>query len=129
MKKLFSGKVLKYNDVFHHYNKWSKKGEWKSLWLQLLDKHRSELDISSVDLDGSHTPAIRDGEAVGYQGRKRRKTPNALYLSDRKVLSAAMSSPKSGKYHDIHDIKTLMRNMMNNMAKANISKHSIKYTL
>ena len=55
VKELFSGKVLKYGAVFHHYNKWSKKGEWKSLWLQLLDKHRSELDMSSVDLDGSHT--------------------------------------------------------------------------
>ena len=74
MKELFSGKVLKYGAVFHHYNKWSKNGEWKSLWLQLLDKHRSALDMSSVDLDGSHTPAIRGGEEVGYQGRKRRKT-------------------------------------------------------
>ena len=24
-KELFSGKVLKYGAVFHHYNKWSKK--------------------------------------------------------------------------------------------------------
>lgn len=31
VKELFSGKVLKYGAVFHHYNKWSKKGEWKSL--------------------------------------------------------------------------------------------------
>ena len=26
VKELFSGKVLKYGAVFHHYNKWSKKG-------------------------------------------------------------------------------------------------------
>ena len=96
VKELFSGKVLKYGAVFHHYNKWSKKGEWKSLWLQLLDKHRSELDMSSVDLDGSHTPAIRGGEEVGYQGRKKRKTTNALYLTDRKGLPLAMSVPKAG---------------------------------
>ena len=25
---LFSDKVLTYGAVFHHYNKWSKKGEW-----------------------------------------------------------------------------------------------------
>ena len=31
VKELFSGKVLKYGAVFHHYNKWSKKGEWKSV--------------------------------------------------------------------------------------------------
>lgn len=104
VKELFSGKVLKYGAVFHHYNKWSKKGEWKSLWLQLLDKHRSALDMSSVDLDGSHTPAMRGGEEVGYQGRKKRKTTNALYLTDRKGLPLAMSSPKSGEHHDTHTI-------------------------
>lgn len=120
VKELFSGKVLKYGAVFHHYNKWSKKGEWKSLWLRLLDKHRSELDLSSVELDGSHTPAIRGGEAVGYQGRKKRRTTNALYLTDRKGQPIAMSSPKSGEHHDTHDIVNVMRNMMDDMIKANI---------
>ena len=113
VKELFSDKVLKYGSVFHHYNKWSKKGEWKFLWLQLLDKHRSEPD-------GSHTSAIQGGEAVDCQGRKRRKTTNALYLPDRKGQPVAMSSPKSGEYHDIHDIETVMRDMMSDMVKANI---------
>jgi transposase len=31
VKELFNGKVLKYSAVFHHYNKWSKKCEWRSL--------------------------------------------------------------------------------------------------
>lgn len=120
VKELFSGKVLKYGAVFHHYNKWSKNGEWKSLWLQLLDKHRSELDMSSVDLDGSHTPAIRGGEEVGYQGRKRRKTTNALYLTDRKGQPVVMSAPKSGEHHDTHNIIAAMQGMMADMAKANV---------
>lgn len=70
VKELSGGKVLKCGAVFHHYNKWSKKGELELLWLQLLDKH-SELDMSSVALDGSRPPAIRGGEEIGYQGRKR----------------------------------------------------------
>ena len=40
-------------------------GEWKSMWVRLLDKHRNELDMSGVDLDGSHTAALRGGEEVG----------------------------------------------------------------
>ena len=28
-------KVLTYGAVFHHYNKWSKAGEWKSLWIDV----------------------------------------------------------------------------------------------
>lgn len=50
--------------------KWSKSGEWKSMWVRLLDKHRNELDMSGVDLDGSHTAALRGGEEVGYQGQE-----------------------------------------------------------
>lgn len=100
VESLFSDKVLKYGAVFHHYNKWSKKGEWKSLWLHLLDKYRKALDMSSIDLDGSHTPAMRGGEEVGYQGRKKRKTTNSLYLTDRQGIPLVMSSPKSGEHHD-----------------------------
>ena len=71
VEALFSGKVLSYGAVYHHYNKWSKSGEWKSMWVRLLDKHRNELDMSSVDLDGSHTATLCGGEEVGYQGRKK----------------------------------------------------------
>ena len=52
VKELFSGKVLRYGSS------------------------RSEPDMSSADLDGGHIPAIRGGEGVGYQGRKKRKTTN-----------------------------------------------------
>lgn len=120
VKSLFSGKILKYGAVFHHYNKWSKKGEWKSLWFELVDKHRTELDMSSVDLDGSHTPAQRGGEEVGYQGRKKHKTTNALYLTDRTGLPVVMSSPKSGEHHDTHDIELIMQDMIDDLKKANI---------
>ena len=48
--------------------------EWKSMWGRLLDKHRHELDMSSVDLDGSHTATLRGGEEsdtmVGRDGRR-----------------------------------------------------------
>lgn len=79
-----------------------------SLWLQLLDKHRSVLDMSNVDLDGSYTTVIRGGKEVGYQGRKKRKTPNAPYLTNRKEPPLAMSTPKSGEHHDTHNIVVLM---------------------
>ena len=120
VEALFSGKVLSYGAVYHHYNKWSKSGEWKSMWVRLLDKHRHKLDMSSVDLDGSHTAALRGGEEVGYQGRKKRKTTNALYLTDRQGLPIAMSSPKSGEHHDVHDIEKVIGDMFNDLEKSHI---------
>lgn len=44
------------------------------MWEALLAINRAELDMSSVQMDGSHTPAWRGGEAGAYQGRKKRKT-------------------------------------------------------
>lgn len=90
------------------------------MWLGLLYKHRREFDMSSVDLDGSHTPALRGGEQVEYQGRKRRKTTNALYLTDRQGLLIVMSSPKSGEHHDVHDIEDVMEAMLCNLEKSKV---------
>ena len=116
VKALFSGKVLSHGAVYHHYNKWSKS----SMWVKLLDKYRNELDMSSVDLDGSHTSALRGGEEVGYQGRKKRKTTNALYLTDRQGLPLAMSYPKSGEHHDVHDIEKSIGDILNDLEQSHI---------
>jgi len=46
VEALFSVKVLTYGAVYHHYREWSKGGKWKSVWIQLLDNYRTELDMS-----------------------------------------------------------------------------------
>ena len=37
---------------------------------RIIKKNKSFIDLSSADLDGSHTTALRGGEQVAYQGRK-----------------------------------------------------------
>ena len=76
--------------------------------------------MSSVDLDGSHTPALRGGEQVAYQGRKKRKTTNALYLTDRQGLPLAMSSPIEGNHNDLHQIKKRVTNIIDSLHQSNI---------
>ncbi len=120
VEALFTHTVLSYGAVFYHYNKWRKAGEWKELWLTLLDKHRREFDMSSIDLDGSHTTTLRGGEECGYQGRKKRTTTNALYLTDRQGLPIMMSAPKSGEHNDIHDIESVMENIFSDLERANV---------
>lgn len=68
--------------------------------------------MSSIDLNGNHTVVIRDEEEVDYQGRKKRKTTSALYITDRQGIPIIMSSPKSGEYHDTHDIENVIQTMM-----------------
>jgi transposase len=120
VKVLFGGKILSQGAVYYRYNKWRKSDEWKSVWVKLLDKYRNELDMSSVDLDGSHTAALRGGEEVGYQGRKKRNTSNALHLTDRQGLPLAMFSPKSGEHYDVHDIEKSIGDIFNNLEKSHI---------
>lgn len=66
-----------------------------------------------------HSGHTRRGRSR-LSGEKKRKTPNALYLTDRKGLPLAMSAPKSGEHHDTHNIVAVMQDMMADMAKANI---------
>ncbi len=69
VKALFSGVSLSWQSVYYHYRKWCLSGAWKDCWTKFLNKHRSGFDLSSVDLDGSHTPAIRGGKgATIYNG-------------------------------------------------------------
>ena len=73
--------LISWNTVYYHFRKWSKDKSWKQMWTKLLSLHKTTLDMSSVQLDGSHTPAKRGGEAVAYQHRKKSKTTNALFLT------------------------------------------------
>lgn len=119
--QLFSKKTLHYKTVFGYYRKWSQCGIWKSCWISILQNNKSELDLSSGDVDGSHTTALRGGEAVGYQGRKKRKTTNSLYLSDRNGLSLAMSEPVCGSHNDLFNIEIHFKQLTSTLQQAGIS--------
>ena len=79
MKQFFKTKY-RWPSVYFHFQKWSKDGSIKELWRVLLEKHKCKLDMSSIQLDGTHTPTKRGGSAVGYQGRKKCKTSNMLII-------------------------------------------------
>lgn len=104
---LFSGEPLTWQGVYYHFHRWSKQGAWKSLWLNLLRLHRRLLDLSSIQLDGSHTPAKNGGAAVGYQSRKAARTTNALFVADNQGLPLAVATPQSGQHHDTFELATV----------------------
>lgn len=80
VEALFTGRALRYKTVFGHYRKWCRKGAWKDCWVRLLSRHRSEIDLSSGDFDGSHTTAIRGAKKwPTREGRRKRPpTPSTL---------------------------------------------------
>ena len=105
VRALFSGEPLSWQGVYYHFNEWGKQGAWKNLWLTSLRLHRRALDLSSVQLDGSHTLAKNGGAAIGYQGRKAGRTTNALFLADNQGLPLAVATPQAGNQHDTFELE------------------------
>ena len=86
----------------------------------MYDK-KSYLDLSSASIDGSHTTALRGGEEVAYQGRKKRKTTNSLYFTDSQGLPLAMSSAVAGNHHDLYQIEISLLELFGTLSKTRIS--------
>lgn len=116
---------VSWNTVYYYFNKWSKQGVIKRLWIKILSLKKSQLDLSSIQLDGSHTPAKRGGQAVAYQGRKKAKTTNALFLTDKNGLPLAMSTAVSGNHNDLFEIKDKFSQMLCDIQAAEIATEGL----
>jgi len=79
------------------------------------------LDLSSADVDGLHSTALRGGKEVAYQGRKKRKISNAIFLSDQNGIPLAMSTPCAGNHNDLFNIKKSKNEMVFTLSQAHIS--------
>ncbi|UUV20248.1 IS5 family transposase [Paenimyroides aestuarii] len=120
VKALFEENVLSWESVYYHYRKWCKADILKKIWTSILEKNKSKLDLSNVDFDGSHTSAIRGGEEVEYQGRKKRKTTNSLYLSDKQGIPLAISEPVAGNHNDLFNIEVQFEVITGTLEQAKI---------
>lgn len=76
--------------------------------------------MSSVQLDGTDTPAKRGGEAVAYQGRKSCKTSNMLILSDVNGIPIACSEPIAGNHNDAYEFVENFESMAVSLQKSHI---------
>lgn len=120
-KQFFTTEKLSWQGVYYHFNAWVKDGSWTKVWIAILSAHKNKLDLSSIQLDGSHTPCKQGGEAVGYQGRKKAKTTNNLFLADNQGQMLACASAQAGEHHDLFDIETLFEELCEILTKAGIN--------
>lgn len=109
-----------WNSVYQHFARWSKNGSWETIKQKLLEKYKPLLDMSSIQLDGSHTLSKRGGENVGYQGRKKGKTSNMLFICDNHGLPLSCSEVISGNHHDVFEIEKQLDMMLEDIKKSNI---------
>ena len=121
LKEFFVPGTISWNGVYYYFNKWFKDGSFQNAWMAILRANKAYLDLSSLQLDGSHTPAKQGGEAVGYQGRKKAQTTNALFFADQQGLPIAMAEPQAGNHNDVHEIKSLFEQLCKLLEDAGIS--------
>ncbi|HEY0055745.1 MAG TPA: IS5 family transposase [Pedobacter sp.] len=125
VKQFFEQEQLTWQGVYYHFNRWSKLDCWKQVWVHLLAQHHAYLDLSSAQLDGSHTLAKNGGESIGYQGRKAAKTCNSLFIADNQGLMLSMASPQEGNHHDLYEIETLFEQLTQLLQEAGIDLRGV----
>lgn len=118
--KQFFRKKYSWKSVYYHFQKWSKDGSWEHCWFYLLMKYKAELDLSSIQLDGSHTRVQRGGQAVGYQGRKKAKTCNMLFFTNAQGMPLVCSHPVAGNHHDSYQLVEQVEKMWESLEDAQI---------
>ena len=76
---------------------------WKHSILTIED----DLNLSELNLDGSHAIAKKGGESVAYQGRKRAKTTNILpgFPTDVNGYIVACTQPIAVNHNDAFNLK------------------------
>lgn len=125
IKEYFMSKKVSWQTIYYCFHKWSVDGSFKKVWIALLQANKRHLDLSSVQLDGSHTPCKRGGVAVGYQGRKSCNTSNSLFLCDNNGQMLAVASPQSGEHNDLFNINNQFLELLQLLESANISHTGI----
>jgi hypothetical protein len=91
--------------VYYHFRKWRREGRRQRVWQHSLDAIRPLLNLSELNLDGSHVLAKKGGEAVGYQGRKKAKTTNILPLTEAQGSIVASTGLLAGNHNDAYQLK------------------------
>lgn len=79
IKEHFEEGEVSWQTIYYYFNKWSRDGRFKKVWINILRTNKHMLDLSTTQLDGSHTPVKRGGKSVGYQGRKSCKISSSLF--------------------------------------------------
>ena len=124
MKQFFRTKY-KWQSVYYHFQKWCKDGSWEKVWNKVLEKHKNTLDLSSIQLDGTHTPSKRGGEAVAYQGRKKCKTSNMLILVDNQGTPLACSEAVEGNHNDAYNLEKTVDTMLQDIRHSKIATEGL----
>jgi transposase len=98
-------KEISHDAVYYHFRKWSRDGSLEKVWQGSIMTIAGDLNLSELNLDGSHAIAKKGGESVAYQGRKKAKTTNILPITDGHGYIIASTGLLPGNRSDAYNLK------------------------
>lgn len=107
--------------VYYHWQKWSADGSLARVWQASVEQVSAQLDLTQINVDGSHTIAKKGGEAVAYQGRKRAKTSNILPITDGQGYVLASTGIVAGNHNDAFLLKDHLQAAFKTMKRWGLS--------
>ena len=93
----------------------------KRIWQHSLEVVHDLLDVSELNLDGSHTIAKKGGESVVYQGRKKAKTSNILPIFDKQGYVLASTGIVAGNHNDAFNLKSHLQSAFQWIKRQNLA--------
>lgn len=114
-------KEISHDAVYYHYRKWSLDGSLQRVWTHSISAIEEEVDISELNLDGSHCLAKKGGESVSYQGRKKAKTSNILPITDKQGYILASTGILSGHHNDAFNLKAHLQTAFKTLKKLGLT--------
>lgn len=113
----FRKKEISSGAVYHHFFEWSRDGSLKNIWQHSILTIGAELNLSELNLDGTHTLAKKGGESVAYQGRKRGKTSNILPIMEANGYVVASTGILAGNHNDAYNLKPHLQTAFKQMKR------------
>lgn len=114
-------KEISWQAVYYHFRKWSTDGSLEKVWHASIQTVQADLDLSQLNLDGSHALAKKGGESVAYQGRKRAKTSNILPIMDANGYILASTGIIAGNHNDAFNLKTHLQAAFRSMKRLGLT--------
>ena len=117
----FRKKEISYSAVYLHFSHWSHDGSLKKVWQQSILTIRDDLNLSELNLDGTHSLAKKGGPSVAYQGRKKGKTSNILPIMDRNGYVVASTGIIAGNHNDAYNLKPHLQTAFKEMKRLELT--------
>lgn len=114
-------KEISWHAIYYHFRKWSRDGSLERVWQSSIMTIAADLNLSELNLDGSHAIAKKGGESVAYQGRKKAKTTNILPITDGAGFIIATTGLIAGNHNDAYNLKAHLQTAFKSLKRLGLN--------